>query len=395
MGVLLYFISIVLAIVAFLSYDIFQMISMGSIFDEIPQSDFSFCHRVPEIKGCEDLVVHQPSGYAFAGCPEDYKLMASYMTLKYMPRTSVVLSKKSSFVSYNIKDKKALKLSIKGFLEGVNFSIHGIDIIEDKNDSNLLHLLAINHRGNATDSVEHFKHRIGSSEIVYVESFLSDCLKLINNIAALSPTTFYYSQDLSHVSGPLFYMENLGLWAGGKVMFYGGKEDCRELASGIKYSNGIALSSDRRLLYVAESFRAKLLVFERDSEDSIPDIELKEQVPLKFLPDNINVDQSTGQIYVAGYSSNIKESLKFVLYDGVSNTDPFKGVVARIVNETGEGRFFGRNYLVEPILVDHGDTLFSTSVAASDEIRGALLLSGLFTSRGMLDCRPPMLKNAS
>jgi len=341
------------------------------------------------------MAIHHPSGYAFAGCPIDYMLMTDYMSIKYKPRSSLKLGGSSYFVSYNIKERKAIKLQTKGFPEEIPFFLHGIDLIQDPENEKLIHLLGINHRGNATDSIEHFKHVLGSNTIEYVESFQSECLYNMNDLIATSPTTFYYSQDISHISSPLFYMENIGLWPGGKVMYYGGKDDCRELAKGFKYANGIALSSDKSLLYVGETFRAKLHIFERDPDGDSPNIELKEVVPLKFIPDNFIVEPTSGHIYIAGFSSDIRDSLKFAYYDGVKNTETFRGVAARVVNETGEGRFFGRNYRVEPLFVDHGDTMFSTTVAVADETRGSLLLSGLFTKRGMLDCPLPEIKQSS
>ncbi|KAJ9049086.1 Serum paraoxonase/arylesterase 1 [Entomophthora muscae] len=172
--------------------------------------------------------------------------------------------------------------------------------------------------------------------------------------------------------------------AGGKVMFRDESGAYSEVARGLKYANGISLSSDRKLVYVAETMAAMLRVYERDEFD---DLVLKEKVPLRFSPDNINVDPAFGHIYAAGFPLQSEAKANLAKYDGIKHTDVSASISARISNETGEDRFFGRNYKVEPVLMDDGNQLFSTTSCASDEERGVLLLSGLFTSKGMMDCR--------
>ncbi|KAJ9049087.1 hypothetical protein DSO57_1028182 [Entomophthora muscae] len=122
MGALLYTFAIFFAIIAYLGFEYYQILSHGSIMDEFKQSDLSFCSHVPEIKGCEDLAIHHPSGVAFIGCPEDYTLHKNYFSTSYISKHSLVLSSMSFFYSYDLESKKATKLETKGFPSGVKLA---------------------------------------------------------------------------------------------------------------------------------------------------------------------------------------------------------------------------------------------------------------------------------
>ncbi|RRB07484.1 SMP-30/gluconolactonase/LRE family protein [Larkinella rosea] len=94
----------------------------------------------------------------------------------------------------------------------------------------------------------------------------------------------------------------------GKVFFVGSDGHERVVADGIDYANGIALSRDERFLYVAESFKNRVLVIEL-AEPGIPKTKPKvfanlpvhrSGKPTDNLPDGLAVDHA-GNVWVAHY----------------------------------------------------------------------------------------------
>ncbi|KAI9295101.1 calcium-dependent phosphotriesterase [Neoconidiobolus thromboides FSU 785] len=372
--------STFLAIIAYFLFDVVRIIYRESLFKGYNQSEFDNCDRVKEIKGCADITVHGASGFAFVGCPEDYYYYKNFISFLYNPRDKIVLGKRSFIYAYDLKNKEAKKLQLKSFPENVDFFTHGSDVITDPKDKNKIHFLTVNHREGGKDTVEHFVHKIGTDSITWIESFEDDKLKLVSNIAAVTPTSFYYTQDLSHVNGLMNYMESLGLIEGGKIMFKDEANNYSEIQNGFKLTNGIALSPNKKNLYLAESFRGKIHIFDRNPKTN--KLSKKDSVVVNFSPIGLKSDPLTGQVYIAGIPIDLSIIDSWGSF-GDYRSKLTKSIVAKLSNATSSGD----KYKVDTVIIDDGGNLSSTTSAASDGTTGSLLMTGIFNYKGLLNCR--------
>lgn len=96
--------------------------------------------------------------------------------------------------------------------------------------------------------------------------------------------------------------------AEGKVCYYTPDGEQKVIAMGLDFPNGIALSEDGKLLYVAESYRNRILVLTLKSDGSAEGkYEVFAELPehpsgeiVKNLPDGVRVDHH-GCVWVAHY----------------------------------------------------------------------------------------------
>jgi hypothetical protein len=69
------------------------------------------------------------------------------------------------------------------------------------------------------------------------------------------------------------------------------------VADRIRFANGIASNRDLSRVYVAASFEPAIVVYDRKSDNRLVEIE---KIPIDYMPDNLSVDEITGELYYAG-----------------------------------------------------------------------------------------------
>ncbi|KAI9298224.1 calcium-dependent phosphotriesterase [Neoconidiobolus thromboides FSU 785] len=376
-----------LAIIAILGYYFYPFITLlfftESFLTTFEQSDLSNCKSIPELKGCEDLAINYDSKFAIFGCPEDYTTNKYWVSKHYNPKTGIPFGKMSHFYAYDYTQQKAKKLNMIGFPKNINFAIHGFDIIKDDKDSQLNHIYAINHLLGGLDHIEHFTYKIGSDEVVHKESITDETFINLNSIVLVTSTSFYISKESENISGVSQYLESHGIIGNGKVLYRDTKGELSTVASKIISANGLALNYAKDELYLAENKGGRVWMFTRDIETG--ELEVKDKIELSFLPDNIKVDPSSGRIYIAGFPKTHKVFDYFENF-GKDNLAPIPAIAVRISNETGDGRFYGKNFKVETLLMDEQGPMSSLTVIGGIESENRVLLSGLLGPNGMLDC---------
>ncbi|KAM0206830.1 hypothetical protein ACHAQI_008055 [Fusarium lateritium] len=182
---------------------------------------------------CEDIHLHSSSGLLFTACEDSYESRFSWF-----PGLGVLhdpLTGSKSRGSIHVIDPKTFTSKR---LEFENFSgpfiTHGIDVISDPESQESVYVFAINHvphpdylqrvvdgkshdkyDGNkAASQVDIFHHLIGSSTVRYVRSISHPLIQTPNDIAAVSPTSFYVTNDHYYREGFLRQIEDV---------YYGGK----------------------------------------------------------------------------------------------------------------------------------------------------------------------------
>lgn len=124
---------------------------------------------------------------------------------------------------------KSRRLKFEGFDD--TFVTHGIDVITDPDSDSAVYIFAINHVPNpefvklkreATDKdgmaynvkksnsrVEVFHHVLGSSSVRHIRTIQDPLIRTPNDIFAVSPTSFYVTNDHYYTEGHMRMLEDL------------------------------------------------------------------------------------------------------------------------------------------------------------------------------------------
>ena len=197
-----------------------------------------------------------------------------------------------------------------------------------------------------------------------------------NDVAAAGRAEFYVTNDhgaggrLARTAEDLFRMRR------GTVVHYDGAKPegarLRTVARGLLYPNGIALSADRRTLYVAATRDAAVHVFDVRSDGMTTPREAPDRtVALKFGPDNLAWDRR-GRLLVAGHP----DLARFTIY---ALTGDFRIGVRTAPSEVARLDLAATPVRIEPLYRDDGGQISGASVAAATN--GTLLVGSVYDDR--------------
>ncbi|KAF9771231.1 hypothetical protein IL306_011149 [Fusarium sp. DS 682] len=175
---------------------------------------------------CEDLHLH--SGLLYTACEDSYEPRFSWFPALGVLHDPLTASKaRGSIHVIDPKKFKSKRLEFEDF--GGPFITHGIDVIADPKAKDGVYIFAVNHvpnpdylqhivngkkmdeyKGNkASSQIEVFHHRIGSSTVKYVRSISHPLIRTPNDIVAVSPTSFYVTNDHYYREGRLRQIEDM------------------------------------------------------------------------------------------------------------------------------------------------------------------------------------------
>ncbi|KAF5009710.1 hypothetical protein FDECE_4056 [Fusarium decemcellulare] len=189
---------------------------------EVAEHDFV---TIPDTIHCEDM--HHHSGLIFAACQDSYDHFTWYPPLiTFIDPVSAGQSRGSIHV-IDPKSFTSKRLEFDNF-DGP-FVAHGIDVISDPDASDSVYILAVNHPphpeyfkyikdGNKPESypknlpkaasqIEIFHHVLGTSSVKHIRSVSHPLIKTPNDILAVSPSTFYVTNDHYYTEGHLRFLE--------------------------------------------------------------------------------------------------------------------------------------------------------------------------------------------
>jgi len=223
------------------------------------------------------------------------------------------------------------------------FNPHGISLYQV--DSALYKVLVINHvRG--VHSVEHFI--LSGDSLVHQETLQDASMISPNDVVAIDENRFYFTNDHGYTSRLGVFFENyLGLSVSNVVLFDG--SDYREVAPGIAYANGINYDPKRSLVYVASPRGFAIKVYEVGPEYDLTHLT---DIDVNTGADNIEIDQN-GFLWIGAHP----DLLGFKAYSSGKKSIAPSEVLK--VDFRGES-----DYSIEQIMVDNGNIISATSVAA-------------------------------
>ncbi|KXG45720.1 uncharacterized protein PGRI_045760 [Penicillium griseofulvum] len=172
---------------------------------------------------CEDVHHYRPANLLFTACEDNKNIRFSW----FPPLGHLLpLTAQGSIHVVDPKTMKSTRLAFENF-QGP-FVTHGIDVIEDPEQSNAVYIYAVNHMPNpayfeagepkgvhkSQSQIELFHHILNSDSIRHVRSINHPLIKTPNDIYAISPISFYVTNDHSNREGPMRLIE--AVWRSAK-----------------------------------------------------------------------------------------------------------------------------------------------------------------------------------
>lgn len=176
-----------------------------------------------------------------------------------------------------------------------DFHPHGIYLYQGDNGNN--RLFVINHRNGGEQQIEVFDIS-NINTLTHLKSISYPELIAPNDIVAISPNQFYATND--HGYPPGHFMQKLEDYLGlplSNVSYFDGKEG-HIVATGLQYSNGIAISPDLKTLYVAEIMNRKVNIYDRNGKDG--SLSKRGEILLDTGADNLEWDD-VGNLWVGAH----------------------------------------------------------------------------------------------
>ncbi len=312
----------------------------------VPHSDCS-CVRVDNVPGAEDIAIDHSTGTAFISSIKRREFVAGNMI-------------QGAIFAYNLEGKPVLR-NLTANLK-IGFYPHGISFYRAPDGRK--YLFVINHP-ESKNYVEIFEFR--NNTLAHMETVGGDLMISPNDIAAVGPRQFYFTNDHGSASSIGRSLEDYLQLSRSNVAYFDGKR-LRIVADGFGYANGIWATDDGKRLYVATTTGKKFYAYDRSADGSL---KLVSELLLGTGGDNIDID-SGGVIRIAAHP----KLLTFMKHA----KDVKKKSPAQILEVIKDGK---GGYSYREVYLSPGEEISAASVAAVYKKR---LLMGSVFEEHILDC---------
>ncbi len=308
------------------------------------------CTKVPGAIGAEDITIHPRTGIAFISSTDRRAAMAG------KPGKGVIYS-------YDLtRDQPTVKRLTD--MMGEDFQPHGIGLYVGNDGPDTL--FAVNHEG-GRNTIEIFD--LQGTTIIHRKTLHNELMVSPNDIVGVGPEQFYFTNDHKYVSSLAKTMENYLQLKSSNIIYYDGS-GFSMAATDIGFANGINVSRDGRLIYVAASTEQTLKVYQRNIGTG--SLVLKDIIALNTGVDNIETDKD-GNLWIGSHP----QLLRYVKHKKDPSALSPSQVIKVVRDSTGQ-------YQLEEIYLNQGSILSGSSAAA---VRGNRLLIGPVLEPEFLDCR--------
>ncbi|AWY99615.1 arylesterase [Rhodobiaceae bacterium] len=236
------------------------------------------CMKVPVHAGTEDVVIDRATGVAFVSATDR--------------RRTVRDNANDGIYAFALSDPSAvIRVSPNNMPD---FHPHGISLWQDAGETRLF---AISHTAAGAHSVEIFSVGVAGA-LEHLESISFDAMYLPNDVVAVGPRSFYASNSRGYKSGVLSVLEQFFALPWASAVYFDGREG-RLIKDRLVYANGINLSPDGGILYIAEVLKRRISAFDRNAETGA--LTGRSTIDLNTAPDNFDVDEN-GNLWIAGHT---------------------------------------------------------------------------------------------
>ena len=328
---------------------------MGGMFTEVKPLALK-CDTLTGVTGAEDIAIDRKTGLIFASATDrratpdrPSKIDGIYVRALAHPENGFVKLAGAPAV----------------------FHPHGISLFRAADGS--LTLMAVNHISMKQHAVDIFEVKIDGDKVSLNEigDIQSDKLNSPNDVAAVGKERFYVTND--HGSRTPFGMtlESYLMLPRADVLYFDGSV-FKEVAAGLVFANGIALSNDGKRIYVAESTARHIQTFGRDPFSG--KLTLESTFTLPSGPDNIDIDDR-GDLWIATHP----KMFALVAYA----SDPTKPSPSEVYRVAAGG---GIPQSATEVYANAGQQIGAASVAVAAQDH--LFIGSIFDPK-ILDCRLP------
>lgn len=198
---------------------------------------------------------------------------------------------------------KELKIVSTGKFNVDDFYPHGISVWEDKKAGrHVVFVVNHPHEPPVADRIEKFIFDPDTLELKHHAYYSGEAIKVVNSVQPTGENSFYFT-NYQYFTHPLAIMvETLNQLPWTEVVYFDG-QSYTTVADGMASPNGIAMSLDGRFIYVAVCLGREMRVFRRNDNNSLT---LQQIYPVHTVPDNVLVDQKTGDLYAGCHPIGLK-----------------------------------------------------------------------------------------
>ncbi|KAF7563919.1 hypothetical protein G7046_g182 [Stylonectria norvegica] len=351
-----------------------------------PLSNFPYtCRRIVDtrLEACEDMWLSESTRQLFLACSDPVARSLWMPTVAHLnisarsQRDSLVVLDIDSPVGDAFELRSLKTPDFTGTSGDKLLHLAGFAGIEHENEGRV-ELLVVNFRPSvdavtgdyldqplvgANATIELFETGPKAEELKHVRTYSNKYIITPNRVAALSSNLFYFTNDhgphkigLRHYISPIMSTGDVSLCQNGN--------DCRVVAGGLKFPNGLARGKDG-LIYVPDSMAGTIYVYKVLSDNSLEKVDV---IPLGYSVDNVSVDRN-GDLYAAVFPRGIDI---FKAYDDPYNARP---PTAALQIKKVDGR-----YVVKKIIEDGlGEALPAATTVVHDVKTGRLFFSSVIS----------------
>ncbi|GAA6060093.1 hypothetical protein JCM10212_003501 [Sporobolomyces blumeae] len=342
------------------------------------------CTGIKGLTACEDGWVDYSSGLAYLVC-SDHDTRKNWLpAVLHLDSASVPAVSTDYIALFDFKDNSHRRLRITGLpAEAAGIWVHAIDVHKSAGGEKLT-VFINSHRPpknrklgktlGANSVIEILETTVGSDELKYVKTVQHNLVRTPNNVVALGPREFYFSNDHRHKVHWTRAFEMLKSVPSDIIYCDASKATpfCKVAADHLVYPNGIA-KGPGTVLYQGSTLQGLVRVWEIQPDKSLKALA---EVPLERPIDNVHVDED-GSLY----ATTLPKVLDFMEAGKDGGRSRSTAVeIFRITNDSTAGV---NKYKKELVFADDG-TIVSASTSAVP-YHGKLLLTGVF-SREVVVC---------
>jgi len=196
-------------------------------------------------------------------------------------------------------DAKPVKLTV-----GFPMQPHGLSLFAAEGGGGTVMVVSHRHwlagKSGEADAIEIFDYAGGT--LTHRKTVADPRLTYANDVVAVAPDRFYVTIDHGYGSGIMRKIEDYGRVPWGYVLYYDGSS-LKQVADGIRYPNGITISADGKMLYVASTTQPALIVYDRDPATAA--LSNRRDIALPSGADNLERDDK-GRIWTGAHPQLLK-----------------------------------------------------------------------------------------